>query len=295
MTAAQEEAVLSLEDLVKKAAELQMMPQVARKVIDLVADQNSTAQQLADIIEKDPNITTRILKIANSAFYGLRREVKTVQQAIVILGFKSLRSMVVASSSKALHKRFGITEQLMWDHSIGTAIGAKVIAQKLPAAVGELVFVGGLLHNVGQGVMNNECPKFYVEVMKLVYNDGMPPLEAEMEVFKYCNPEVGFLVTEKWGLPADLAKAIRFHQLTKLSPETRNELYQDATLKQALACIEMATHMCRHLGIGYRDKKSDLDLLALESAVLLQADQPTVDQWKQAMEAAFKKERAIFN
>src|ERR1043166_3413857 len=135
------EKLLSLDELIKKAGELNMMPQVARKVVELVSTETSTAGQLAELLEKDPNITTRILKISNSAFYGLRREVRTVQQAIVILGFKSLRSMVVASSSKALHKRFGITEQLMWDHSIGTAIGAKVIADGLPMAVGEVAFV----------------------------------------------------------------------------------------------------------------------------------------------------------
>jgi HD-like signal output (HDOD) protein len=97
----------------------------------------------------------------------------------------------------------------MWDHSIGTALCGKVLAEGRPTAVGELAFVGGLLHNVGKTVMNNECPKAYLDVMKKVYNEGISPLEAEIAVFKYGHPEVGFMVTEKWGLPADISKITR--------------------------------------------------------------------------------------
>lgn len=285
---------LSFDVLIKQAGDLNMMPQVARKVIELVADENSTAAQLAALLEKDPNITTRILKIANSAFYGLRREVKTVQQAIVILGFKSLRSMVVASSSKALHKRFGITEQLMWDHSIGTAIGAKVFAEKLPATVGEVAFVGGLLHNVGKTVMNNECPKPYMEVMKKIYNEGISTMDAEIQIFKYAHPEVGFRVTEKWGLPKELGQIIRYYHLSRLSEEERKPLMADQILKLALSCVEVASTACRALGIGYRDKK-EVDLLALEGAKALGLTKETLPEFLKKFNELYQKEKAIFN
>lgn len=286
---------LPFDDLIRKAGDLQMMPQVARKVIELVADENSTAAQLAALLEKDPNITTRILKISNSAFYGLRREVKTVQQAIVILGFKSLRSMVVASSSKALHKRFGITEQLMWDHSIGTAIGGKLFAEKLPQVVGELAFVGGLLHNVGKTVMNNECPKPYLEVMKKIYNEGASAVDAEMAIFHYSHPAVGYKVTEKWGLPKELGQIIQCYHLSLLAPNVREALMKEQVLKLALACVEVASHACRILGIGYRDKKTDVDLLKLEGAKVLGLTKENVDESLKKFAELYSKEKAIFN
>jgi putative nucleotidyltransferase with HDIG domain len=288
-------AALPIDQLVKRAGDLEMMPQVARKVIEMVADQNANAVQLADIIEKDANITARILKIANSAFYGLRREVKTVQQAIVILGFKSLRSMVVAASSKALHKRFGITEQLMWDHSIGTAIAGKMLAESYPQVVGELAFVGGLLHNVGKTVMNNECPQAFSEVMKHVYNEGMSPLAAELEVFKYAHPEVGYKVTEKWGLPADLGKIIRSYLISDLTEDEKKPLFTEQNLMLALACVELGSQMCRTLGIGFREKNAKLELQSLESFRILKADTNMLDHWLEKAEAAYKKERAVFN
>lgn len=286
---------LPFDILVKKAGDLEMMPQVARKVIDLVADQNSTAAQLAGLLEKDANITTRILKIANSAFYGLRREVKTVQQSIVILGFKSLRSMVVASSSKALHKRFGITEQLMWDHSIGTAIAGKIFAEKSPTAVGELAFVGGLLHNVGKTVMNNECPKPFMEVMKKVYNEGMQPIDAEIQIFKYSHPEVGFKVTEKWGLPPDLSMIIKNYAISRLSPEERDPLLKEQVLKLAMSCVEVATEACRILGIGFREKKAESPILNLEGAKILGLTKDNLPESLKKIEEHYKKERQIFN
>ncbi len=290
-----DEKPLSLEELIKKAADLNMMPQVARKVIDLVANESTTATQLSEVLEKDPNITARILKISNSAFYGLRREVKSIQQAIVILGFRSLRSMVVASSSKSLHKRFGITEQLMWDHSIGAAIASKIISEGMPAAVGENVFVGGLLHNVGKTVMNNESPKSFLEVMKRVYNDGLDSLDAESEVFGYGHPEVGFMISEKWGLPTDLSILIRYHHLDRLTADQKSELMANSTTKLGLACIEMATKLCEILGIGYRDKNTSLDPLKLASASILNADKAKLDLWLKKTQEAYNQERAIFN
>ncbi len=292
---ATQENVLSLAELVKRASDLTMMPQVARKVIEMVADQNSSASQLAGILEKDPNITARILKIANSAFYGLRREVKTVQQAIVVLGFKSLRSMVVASSSKALHKRFGITEQMLWDHSIGTAIGGKLLAEGKASSAGELAFVGGLLHNVGKTIMNNECPNVFAEVMRRVYNDGIASVEAEAQIFQYAHPEVGFRISEKWGLPEELCSIIRSHHLTRVDPYERERIYQDSVLKQAMACVEVSSHLCEKLGIGQRQPKTDLVISELEGAKILGLDETKLAAISQRMMEVYKQERSVFD
>lgn len=289
-------AVPSLNDLVKKANELQMMPQTARKVMEMMSNESTTADQLASVIEKDANITTRILKISNSAFYGLRSKVTTVQHAIMVLGYKSVRSLVVASSSQAMHKRFGITEQMMWDQSVGTAICGRMMSEGLPKEVSELAFVGGLLHNVGKAIMNNECPKEYTEVMKLVYNDGMDSPDAEQEVFNYSYPEVGFRITEDWGLPPSIGKIIRFHRLSKIDEAKRNEVLQeDSDLQQALACVEVGCEMCRVLGIGYKGKQLDIGFEDLPSAKILQLNPERWDALKEKFEKTYESEKAVFS
>lgn len=290
-----QENVPSLEELVKRAGDLQMMPQTARKVVELVSKETTTADSLAAVIEKDANITTRILKISNSAFYGLRREVTTIQHAIVILGYKSVRSLVIASSTKAMHKRFGITEQLMWDQSVGAAIFGRLLARNFPTAVGELAFVGGLLHNVGKAIMNNECPKTYVEVMKLIYNDNVEPLEAESKYFQYTYPEVGYRVIEKWGLPENIVKSIRYHRLSTVPKEEKEKLFVDPDLKLGLACIEMATEMCRYLGIGFKSKNENIVLANLESAKLLSLQEEQFPKLLEDCQKAFESEKSIFN
>lgn len=290
------DTIPSLEEIVKKASDLQMMPQTARKVIELVSKESSTAQDLANVIEKDANITTRILKISNSAFYGLRREITTVQHAIVILGYKSVRSLVVASSSKAMHKRFGITEQLMWDHSVGTAIFGRILAQGKPLAVADLAFVGGLLHNVGKAIMNNECPKEYMEVMKRVYNDGVDSIDAESEIFKYSYPEVGYKVIQKWGLPESITKIIHYHRMTKFKDDEMAKALEgtENDLKLGMACVEMAVEMCRKLGIGYKAPNDKVDLKALRSAQILGFDEAKITQELEKCQKTYQEEKAIF-
>lgn len=273
-----------------------MMPQTARKVMELVAKDSTTAQDLANVIEKDANITARVLKIANSAFYGLRREVTTVAHAIMVLGYKSVRSLVIASSSKNLHRKFGITEQLMWDHSIGTAISAKVLSEREPQAVGELAFVGGLLHNVGKTVMNNHCPEAYAEVMRRVYNDELHSIEAEKAVFGYTYPEVGARVVEKWGLPQRICRVIGYHHLSSLEEGHREALFQEENeLKEALAFVEFSSSVCRYLGVGFKDKKTDLNLEGLQSAKILEISSEKIPEWIEACEKSIETEKAVFD
>jgi len=290
-----DEAIPTLEQIVAKANDLQMMPQTARKVMDLVSKDSTNAQDLAKVIEKDANITSRILKISNSAFYGLRREVTTVQHAIVILGYKSVRSLVIATSGKAMHKRMGITEQMMWDHSVGTAIFGRLIAASLPHTIADLAFVGGLLHNVGKAIMNNECGKAYTEVMKIVYNQGVEYLDAEKEIFQYTYPEVGFRVVEKWGLPDSIVQIIRFHNLSRLDPTEKATLLADRELKMGLSCVETSIQMCQFLGIGYKSPKKDLDFSKVDGVKLLEISPERLKTLIEQGEKLYTQEKAIFN
>jgi HD-like signal output (HDOD) protein len=143
--------------------------------------------------------------------------------------------------------------------------------------------------------MNNESPKSFLEVMKRVYNDGLDALDAEAEVFGYGHPEVGFMISEKWGLPNDLSILIRYHHLDRLTADQKSELMVNPTTKLGLACIEMATKLCEILGIGYRDKNASLDPLKLASASILSADKAKIDLWLKKTQEAYSQERSIFN
>ena len=114
--------------LIQKAGDPKVLPFVARKVLKTMSRESSSSSELCDIMEKDQTIAARVLKISNSAFYGLRQEVSSLKQAIMILGFSTIKSLVLSASTKSIYKKFGITEQLLWDHSVGVAIAARLIS-----------------------------------------------------------------------------------------------------------------------------------------------------------------------
>jgi len=121
-------SIISKEDLINKVGDLKVLPFVARKVLETLNDESCTIDDLSGIIEKDQTIAARVLKISNSALYGLRHEVTGLHQAILILGFKTIRSLVLSISTRALYKNFGMKEKILWDHSVGAAIAAKMIS-----------------------------------------------------------------------------------------------------------------------------------------------------------------------
>jgi HD-like signal output (HDOD) protein len=283
---------ISLEALVKKAQDLEMLPQTAQRVLELVNQESTTADRLAEVIEKDASITTRLLKIANSAFYGLRREVTTVQHAIMILGYKSVRSLVVATSSKALHKRFGVTEKLLWEHSVGTAIIGRLLAKNFSLQASELSFVGGLLHNVGKAIMNNECPKEYAGVMAEVYSEGKDSFEIEKERFSFSYPEVGCRVIEKWGLPENVVRVIRYHRLSTLNEKEISFLSETEELRVALACVELAYEVCRSWGVGFNEPQ-DVDLSQLKALDFLKWEPESLQQKLEEARTLYEAEKGI--
>ena len=119
-----------LNDIVMQTRDLPAMPQVATKVLELSSDTNTSAQQLQQIISDDQAMTARILKIANSAMYSCSRKVKTLTEAIVMLGFNSIRSLVVTSAARNLYNTSrattGLKERLLWEHSVGSAFACRL-------------------------------------------------------------------------------------------------------------------------------------------------------------------------
>ena len=141
------------------------MPVVATRVMQLMQETNTTSKHLAEAISRDPAVSARILKIANSSFYSMRRQVKTLEHAI-----KTLKSLVFASSLKGLNKSYGLMEKMLWEDSIGGAIGAKVVAQRFRTGDPEEAFLAGLFRHIGKLVMNNMYSEKFLQIVQGVYN-----------------------------------------------------------------------------------------------------------------------------
>lgn len=205
----------TLDKLMSKVGKLPTMPHVASKILEMVGDPETSARKLQLVIDSDQVLAMRILKVANSALYSLPRKVKTLKEAIVMLGFNHIRSLVLAEAIQNLFKGKGkkgdLLESMLWEHSVGAAMGAKTVARSLYPGLGEEAFVTTLVHDIGKLILlQADAPK-YQSIIQQVYSDYRPFSELEMEAFGVDHAEVGAALAERWNLHEQAVDAIRLH------------------------------------------------------------------------------------
>lgn len=246
----------TLEKIILETVDIQSLPPVAMKVLQLMNSDHSSITELENIISKDQAFSTRLLRIANSPYYGRGRCVDTVSTAIILIGFNTMKNLVIAASMKDLHRKFGLFEQRLWEHSLGVSIAASLIAAETKMLQPEEALVAGLIHDVGKTVLNNSIPDAYSIVIERVYEEGLPFLELEEQMlgFNHCN--VGGLIARKWKLPKNLEIIIEYHHAENFPA------FEESNFEVACEIIKAADAICLNLGIGLRRTVSipDIDL-----------------------------------
>lgn len=235
----------NLQDLMGKAIELPVLPATTQKVLSQMSDPDVSIEKIKRLISADPGLATKILTVANSAFYGGFRNIQNLSQAILRLGLSSVRNVVVAVSMKNVYKRFGLTEKLLWEQMMGSALVANLTARATRLADPEDAFIGGLLHDVGKIVMNNEYPESFSRVIERVYNDSVDFSLAEKDHFNFTHREVGATVVKKWGFPESL-------ELLVLHFEDSEYITKDRQLYNLVTIIMFADKICQKFGMGWR-------------------------------------------
>ncbi len=190
------------------------MPQAAGKVLRLLEQQDTTADDLRRVIETDPALTGTVLRLVNSALFGLPQQISTLSHAIMLVGFLRLRSLTlttVAAGLKGMIPPDAAAEQaLIWEHSVDTALGAKVIAERLGFGWSEEAFVAGLLHDVGRLVLL----AFQVREYRGLVDPGrgsLPTPEEEVELLGMDHEEVGRELLSRWNLAPQLVEVCGRH------------------------------------------------------------------------------------
>jgi putative nucleotidyltransferase with HDIG domain len=267
------------------------LPVVARKALDILNNVNCSIEDLNDIIEKDQTIAARILKISNSALYGMRQEVNSLHRAMMILGIKTIKSLILTATTRSLHKKFGITEKMMWDHSVGAGIASKIIADGMGTDIEDVAFVGGLMHDLGKVIMNNETPDDFAEVMMNIYNEDIDAITAETAVYGFDHTEIGAGVVAKWKFSPILTDIIGKHHLQNCSLEEIG----DNISARSIACVNLADNICKALGIGFRSADESIVLHELPSAVFLGVGKDKFDKLVQDVSEIYTKEKSAFD
>ncbi|MGF1510176.1 MAG: HDOD domain-containing protein [Myxococcota bacterium] len=244
MTAAAKPDPKDIAYLVERNLEIPTIPDVAARALTALNNPNSSAAQIASVIAKDQGLTAKVLKVSNSALYGLTREVKNLQQAAMVLGFSALRTIIVTVAAKALYKKFGLLERELWQHSVACAMACELIAKERRIAGHEEAFVCGLMHDIGKVVLNTGERTRFLRSRELCRTENITDLEAEQEVFGFTHVDVGALLVQRWDLSEHLEHAVFLHHEPELAPALAGDS------EPLVNVTHVADQICYRLGYG---------------------------------------------
>jgi putative nucleotidyltransferase with HDIG domain len=232
--------------ILSKIKEIKSFPQFVVETMRKLNDPDSSAQDVAVSLSRDEGLVIRTLKLANSAAYGISREISSVAEAISLLGYKNISNIVLSASVYSIMDKsltgYALDRGMLWRHSLTVAYSARYISQKTRMALPEEAYVGGLLHDIGKVVLNDYVRFGYGIIVKLVEEQHIPFIDAEVQVLGFDHALVGSMLVEKWGLPDPFRCAVAHHH----SPNTLAE----PKYQSLVDVVHVANAMCLMLGVG---------------------------------------------
>lgn len=190
-------------------------PGVYLKLKEVIDDPYGTFDQITDIIMSDPGLAARLLKIANSALYGLSAKVETINHALSIIGSDQLSELALATSMISRFEKIPkdlVDVDQFWKHNVACGVAARYIAAHKNLAHPEWYYLAGVLHDLGKLIMLKEIPEDYANVLAEVRSDSSLRLEdVETRILQFNHAQVGSILLKEWKLPPSLVAAINFH------------------------------------------------------------------------------------
>jgi putative nucleotidyltransferase with HDIG domain len=271
--------------IVQTTGDLPTMPHLTSLIMSKISNPQATTQELNDVISKDQSLAARVLKIANSVFYGCPRTVTSLSDAVSIMGFNSIRSLVMASALRDFFKTTGLTEKLLWEHSIAGGSISKVIARSIRFSKSEEAFLAGLLHDIGKVILHIKLPDEMSSIVQEVYNNpGTTFTEVEQASFGFNHAQVGELVARKWNFAEEIVEVIGNHH----HPEKAR------ILPQLSFIVSLANDFCHKLAIG-PTRNPEIDLAGSASAKFLKLSQDKIDSLLEEISNMLKADQGLFS
>jgi len=197
-----------------KIGDIATLPEVTLRIVEVVEDPRSSARDLHAIIKNDPALSTKILKVVNSAFYGLPGQIANVDRAVVLLGLRAVKNIALAASVSRVFKGLrpvpGFNPKELWHHSLAVGVGSRLICRIRNKAKAEEAFLAGLIHDLGIIVALQAFSDRFAEVVAKV-KQGSDWREAEIEVLGVDHQMLGMGLAVKWKFPMTLRTAMGYH------------------------------------------------------------------------------------
>lgn len=201
-------------ELVNSIKDIQAMPSVIVKVLNVMKKPTVSMKELGDLVMYDQSLTIKILALVNSAYYGFSQQISSISIALSLLGMVKVKNIIVAVAMKPMMSNQGDKE--LWKHSIRVAAGCEYLAELTKIMDADEAFIAGFIHDVGKIVLHSTNPKLYNKVVEAVA-DGADILDAEKKYFDSDHVKTGSLLAKRWQLPILLANIISYHHNPSLS------------------------------------------------------------------------------
>ena len=203
-----------LNNLINTLNEVPAMPNVIMHALNVVKDPESSAKELAKIISYDQSLSTKVLTLVNSAYYGFAQQVTSISRAISLIGMSKAKNIILTVAMRPMLISQGDKE--LWKHSIMAAVGCEHMAKYLKIMDADEAFVIGFLHDLGKMVLMIKDAKLYEKVKETAINKSNI-LEIERLYFETDHCQMGSLLAKKWQLPLLVNNTIKYHHMPDLS------------------------------------------------------------------------------
>lgn len=231
---------------------LPSLPAAVEKLVRL-SQTEASPRQFAEIISTDQGLAAKVLRLVNSAFYGLSKPISSLHHASSLLGTKTLKSLVLSVSVMQLFSKgcAGFRPLEFWKHSLATAIAGRRLAQSVRPDLEDDVYVAGLLHDTGVALFAQHLSEEYAIVLRLIEGAGAsrrPLRDVEQQVFGTHHAEIGYTQVTRWRLAESVCECIRYHETDAEGVASRVE---DPGTREALDLLRLADHWVTRAGFGY--------------------------------------------
>ena len=212
-----------VDTILQSVTRLPPFPAVIQRALQLIDNPRSSAQDVVEVIQYDHSITVDVLKLCNSASFGLRRTVHSLKDALVLIGFQQLLEIILSQASAKLFSRacdgYDLERGELWRHSVACALLPKIISKRLNREAKTAHFTAALLHDAGKIVLSQYVKDYAADIRKAIQEEHLSFIEAEKKVLGMDHAEVGSWIMEQWAFPKAIVSAVRYHHTPFLTLE----------------------------------------------------------------------------
>ena len=263
------------------------MPAAALKLLTLLKDENTSNAQIEQILRYEPGLTANILKLTNSAFFGLPKQIGSIRQAILMIGWKKLIQIVLATCVSAIIDKpvqgYDLSPGDLWRHSIAVSVASEILVKELNLSVSEEVFTAALLHDVGKMVLGRYV-KDDIAVIDGEDMQDVPFEQVERSIFGIDHAEIGANILKRWSFPSSMISAVRWHHDPDGAPKTSHLI--DVVHVADVLCLMSGIGVGRE-GLQYQPSPTACERIGLTEALLEKVASQTL-QWANELAASLQ-------